>query len=345
MGTAIRPILEVKEIDLDALKGKKIAVDAFNWLYQFIASVRQYDGTPLKDSKGNITSHLSGLFNRCIFLLKNDIQPIFIFDGKAPLLKKEEQNRRAERKLKAALKLKEAIEQHDIEAMRKYSAQTGKLTDEMIQDAKMLLDGLGINWIQAPSEGEAQAAHIVKKGDAWCVASQDFDCLLFEAPRIVRNLNISRRRKKSNSFAFEGISYELINLSDNLNRLGIDLDGLIVIAMLVGTDFLPSGIKGIGPKKALEIVKKYKKEEYDKLFKEVNWLEETSIEWRIVFNTIKEMPVTDDYIIEEKPIKTELIRKILIEEHDFSEERVESSIEKLKSKIENQKQRSLSQWF
>ncbi len=344
MGTAIRPILKIETIKLSDLKGRTIAVDAFNWLYQFLASVRQYDGTPLMDSKGRITSHLSGLFNRSLFLIRNKIQPIFVFDGKAPELKQKEQDIRAERKLRAKMKLKEAIDRHDLEAMKKYSAQTSKLTKEMIEDSKKLLEGLGIEWIQAPSEGEAQVAHLVKKGDAYCAASQDFDCLIFGAPRIVRNLNSTKKRKKSNSYSYEKQPYELIKLSDNLNHLGIDQDQLIVLSMLVGNDFFPSGIKGIGPKKGLDLVKKHKNN-FEELFKEVKWEENTEIEWQKVFKLIKEMPITDEYSLQGKKSNLALVKKILVEDHDFSEERVQSALDKLKSYWEKQKQKSLSKWF
>lgn len=344
MGTAIKPILKIENIKLDELKGKRIAVDAFNWLYQFLASVRQYDGTPLKDSQGRITSHLSGLFNRSLFLLRNRIQPIFVFDGKAPELKKKEQDIRAERKMKARMKLREAIDQHDIEAMKKYSAQTSKLTKEMIEDSKKLLDGLGIPWIQAPSEGEAQVAHLVKKGDAYCAASQDFDCLVFGAPRIVRNLNTTKKRKKSNSYSYEKQPYELINLSDNLNNLGIDQDQLIALSMLVGNDFFPSGIKGIGPKKGLDLVRKHKNN-FKELFKEVEWADNTELGWKKVFDLIKDMPISEEYTITDKNSNLDIVKKILVEEHDFSEDRVQSALDKLKSHWEKQKQKSLSKWL
>jgi len=87
MGTAIGNLLEKEEIDLDFLQSRVVAVDSFNILYQFLSVIRGMDGSPLKDQKGRVTSHLTGLFYRTINLLERDIKPVFVFDGKPPELK------------------------------------------------------------------------------------------------------------------------------------------------------------------------------------------------------------------------------------------------------------------
>jgi len=80
--------------DLRVLRGRVVAIDAYNALYQFLAAIRQPDGTPLLDSQGRITSHLSGLFYRTINLVEDGIKPVYVFDGKPPELKAKEIERR-----------------------------------------------------------------------------------------------------------------------------------------------------------------------------------------------------------------------------------------------------------
>ncbi len=344
MGVAITELLIRKEIEIRELNNKIIVVDAPLWLYQFLSSIRQVDGSPLMDSKGNVTSHLSGLFNRSIKLMERGIRLAYCFDGKPPELKKQEQKRRAELKEEAELRYKEALKKEDIKEMKKYASRTSRLTEDMIKESKKLLNALGIPVIEAPSEAEAQASHIVKKGDAFAVGTNDADCLMFSALRIVRNLNIAGKRKRTNKLAYETIKPELIELSENLNNLGIDNDQLIALCMLVGTDYNVGGIRGIGQKSALKLVKRYKSN-FDGLFKEVRWDENFEFPWTDVFYLIKKMPVNDNYSLEWEGLDKEKILKILVDEHDFSEERVNNALKKLIEEKEKRKQKGLQEFF
>ncbi len=195
MGLQIGDIVPRKAISLQELKGKTICVDAFNTIYQFISTIRQPDGTPLMDKKGNITSHLSGLFYRNINLLVEGIKLVYVFDGKPPKLKQATKEKREAVKQEAKVKYEEAKAREDIEAMAKYARQLSFVTDEMIAESKQLLEAMGIAVVQAPSEGEAQAAYMVKTkpSEFYAVASQDYDCLLFGAPRLVQNLTLARK--------------------------------------------------------------------------------------------------------------------------------------------------------
>ena len=360
MGTAIGNLLIRKTIKINDLKNKVFAVDAFNMLYQFVTTIRQADGTPLKDSKGNVTSHLIGLFSRVTNLIQKNIKLVFVFDGEVSELKKKELMRRKEQKLKAKLEYETAESQNDIEMMKKFAGRTSKVTPEMVKEAKDLLIALGIPIVQAPSEGEAQASYMTKKGDVYAIISQDYDSLIFGAPICVRNLTLSGRKKLPNKLSYKTVEPETINLSENLNNLGVDNDQLIVLSMLVGTDFNIGGIKGIGPKNALKLIKEHGTrrtnsssvqktksscKDFDKLFKEVRWDEYFDFPWTEVYYLIKKMPITDDYILEwNEPNKEELIR-ILVDEHDFSPERITKFFENYnKSKKENS-QKGLSDFF
>lgn len=343
MGTKLKEIIQKKEISLEELKNKKLVIDTYNILYQFLSSIRQRDGSLLTDSHGNVTSHLVGMFSRTCKLMQYGIKPAFVFDGKPPKMKWMEAERRAEAKAEAKLRYEEAVKKEDIEDMKKYAARTSKLTKEMIDDSRKMIEALGLPTIQAPSEGEAQAAFIVNRGDAWAEVSQDYDCLLFGVKRLLQNLTISEKKKLPGKLSYEKITPQLIELEPNLKHMGIDQEQLIIIGILVGTDYNPGGVKGIGPKNALKLVKEYKGR-YDELFKEVKWSDYFEFSWKEVYALINEMPVTDDYELKWENINKEKIFKLLVDEHDFSPERVESTLEKLKKFKEEKKQAGLGTW-
>src|SRR3989338_4614449 len=267
MGVALTELLVMKEVDIEFFQNKILAVDAPMWLYQFLSSIRQRDGSLLTDSKGQVTSHLMGLFARISNLSQQNIKLAFVFDGEPPELKRLTLEKRKETKIEAEKKLEKAKEKEDLELMKKNAARTSRLTDEMIEEAKKLVEAFGLPAIEAPSEAEAQASLIVKNGDAFAIATNDADALLFEAPQIVRNLNMAGKKKKANKLSYETIKPDLIGLKENLNHLGIGQEQLIALAMLIGTDYNSGGIKGIGPKTALKLVKEYGKN-FDFFFNE-----------------------------------------------------------------------------
>ncbi|MBI2142312.1 flap structure-specific endonuclease, partial [Candidatus Woesearchaeota archaeon] len=213
---------------------------------------------------------------------------------KPPELKHKEIEKRKAVKEEAEAEYTKALKKGDTELMRKYAGRFSRLTGDMISDAKKLLEALGIPYVDAPSEAEAQAAHMAKRGTGFAVASQDADSLLFGAPRLLRNLSITGRRKKAGALSYTTVNPELILLEENLKELGITHQQLIALCMLVGTDYNPGGIKGIGPKKALELVRKHKTN-FEAAFREAKWSETFEEEWEEVFNTFTKIPVTDEY--------------------------------------------------
>ncbi|HEC95696.1 MAG TPA: flap endonuclease-1 [Euryarchaeota archaeon] len=327
MGVNLKDLLPKKEITFNEMKGKRIAIDAMNALYQFMAIIRQRDGKLLQDSKGRVTSHLSGLFYRTINLLEHEIYPVYVFDGEPPKLKQKTLEKRKEVKEKAVSKLKKAKIEGKEEEIRKYAQATVMFTGKMIDESKRLLEYMGVPYVQAPSEGEAQASYMTIKGDVWATGSQDFDSLLFGAPRLIRNLTISGRRKLPGKNVYREIFPEIIVLKDFLKENDITREQLVEIGILVGTDF-NEGIKGIGPKKALKSVKSGEFEDYEEI--------------KEIFLNPK---VTDEYRIKFKdPIKNEIL-EFLCEEREFSSERVERALERLKKSFSKSKQRSLDSYF
>lgn len=344
MGTKLKELVVRKEVSIEDLSGKKLAVDSFNVLYQFLSSIRQRDGSLLTDSHGNVTSHLVGLFSRSAKLMSQNIKLAFCFDGTVPELKAKEQARRAHIKSEAVKEYKIAKERENVEEMKKWAMRTTTLNNEMIKEAQELIRAMGMPVIQAPSEGEAQAAHIVKQGDAYAVVSQDYDTLVFGTPRLIQNLTVSEKRKLHGKLGYQTVKPEMILLKETLESLDIGQDQLITLAMLVGTDYNPGGIKGIGPKNALKLVKKHDKH-FDALFKEVKWEDSFDFSWKDVFDLLKNMPTTDDYDLEWTMPDREKIIKVLVDEHEFSLERVEKTLSEMTKGKETKQQSGLKKWF
>jgi flap endonuclease-1 len=341
MGVQISDIIPKKEIEISDLKGKIIAIDAFNTLYQFLTTIRQPDGTPLMDKNQNITSHLSGLFYRNINLLQEGIKPAYIFDGIPPELKQEEIKKRKEAKKIAEQKYTKEKEKEDITEMKKYSGRFVKITDEIIQQSKDLLEALGIPVIQAPSEGEAEAATLARAGKVWAAASQDYDALLYGTPYLIRNLTSPRRRKTASGLYID-IKPELIEFQSVVRELEIDKDQLICLAILVGTDYNPGGVKGLGQKKALEIVQKYK---YPiQIFNHVQKNFDFIFDWQEVFKQFHEYESSYTENIQFKKVNEKKVKEILLA-HDFSENRIVSGLQKLRKLNESKKQKGLGDFF
>ena len=342
MGLNIRDIVPRKEIEISDLKGKIIVVDAFNTLYQFLSTIRQPDGTPLMDSKKRVTSHLSGIFYRNVSLLSEGIKLVYVFDGIPPELKYKTGRIRRENREVARERFENAKSEEDLEAMKRYAGQLTRLNKEMIEESKELLEAMGLGVIQAPGEGEAQAAYLTRvKKEVYASASQDYDSLLFGASRLIQNLTLARKRKTVSGWI--EIKPELIELERVLNYLEINIDQLICLGILVGTDYNPKGIPGIGQKKALGLVKKYHQPVL--IFNQVeeqmmNLSEEDRFDWQEIFSLFKKPNVVEADVKFPK-LNEDKIKKILVEEHDFSEERVEKQLEKLRSAKEKQKQKTL----
>ncbi|MFH1072007.1 MAG: flap endonuclease-1 [Nanoarchaeota archaeon] len=344
MGCAITDLLVAKELSLEDLSGKILAVDAFNQLYMFLSTIRQRDGSLLMDSKGEITSHLSGLFFRFSKLMQSGLRFVFVFDGKVPDLKKKERQRRAKLKHEAQKEFEKAAAAEDVVGMRKYAARTSQLTSEMREEAILLIKAMGIPIVQAQGEGEAQAAYLVKKGQAYAIMSQDADSLLFGSPKVVKNLSVTKRKKQPSALAYQTITPEIISLQENLKVLGITNDQLICLGMLVGTDYNIGGIKGIGPKNALKLVKEYP-HDFDKLFKEVKWDDQYEYSWKEVFSLFKDCPVSEEYALDWEAPDWDKVKEVLVEKHEFGLERVEEVRKSFEKAAQLTRQRGLGEFF
>ncbi len=345
MGVDLGDLAVKHPLSLQDLNGKIVAIDAFNILYQFLASIRQEDGTPLMDYHGNITAHLSGLFYRNCRFLEHGLRPIYVFDGKAHEFKGRVQGERSEVKKRAEQKWKEALEQEKFDEARKFAQATSRLTGPMVEESKKLLDAMGIPSVQAPSDGEAEAAMMVRDGLAYATASQDFDALMFGSPVLVRNLSITGRRKVPRQDRYVMVEPERIELKETLEALGTDRAGLILIGILLGTDF-NEGVKHVGPKTALKIVREHKS--LDAVMKYVR--EKYEYEFEVDPQEVIDLFLDPPYVKPAEPrwhaLDASRVTKILVDEHDFSQERVEKTIADLKKiTSERSAQSKLERWF
>ncbi len=348
MGVKINDLVNAvkRTITFENLHNQVIAIDAFNTIYQFLAIIRQRDGTSLKDYQGNVTSHLSGLFYRTINFLEHSIKPIYVFDGIPSELKLETIRERRKIKEEAKIKMIKAQEAENYREARKFAQRTSKLDTGMITESKKLIEYMGVPIVQAGSEGEAQSAYLVEVDDAWACASQDYDTLLFGGKRLIRNFAISRSKKVKNTTVTLDIEY--ISLSKFLNNLGITREQLIEMGILIGTDFFP-GVKGIGQKTALELIKKY--ESIENILKNKVKIGKKEIlmdldEAKQVKNIFLNPEIKKDYNIKKsKKIDFEKLEDLLIEQHNFSKQRVENALDRLRKLDSSKVQVSLDDFF
>lgn len=316
MGVDIGVLVSANEISLNSLSGKTIAIDAYNALYQFMSSIRLPDGSPLKAPDGHVTSHIEGLLSRTGRLVNAGIKPVYVFDGIPFAEKAGTLEKRSARKEKAQKAYEEALKRGDLNEARVKARQAIKLTGEIIEQSKELLSALGLPWVQAKHEGEAQAAYMCKVGDVYAAASQDYDTLLFGSPLLVRNMTFSGKRHLPRRKRTVKVNPQICSLSDTLESLNITREQLVDLAILVGTDF-NLGIKGIGPKKGLKLIRTYKNAEavLEHLGKEIDNLEKA----REIF---LKNDVNKDYSIEFKKADEDAVEEILCEKHGFSKDRV-----------------------
>jgi flap endonuclease-1 len=240
----IIPEEAVEKSSLQKLSGKSVALDAYNILYQFIATIRGPDGRPLMDRRGRITSHLSGLFFRTVNFLEEGLLPVYVFDGRPPELKRKTIERRRELRMEALEEYEKALAAKDFEAARRYAQRAASLEAYMVESSADLLKAMGVPYVMAPAEGEAQAAYMASKGSVYASGSQDMDSLLFGSPRLVRNLSIVGRRKLPRRNEYVEVEPEIIHLQKLLESLEINREQLVDIGLPRWNRLLASGEGG-----------------------------------------------------------------------------------------------------
>jgi flap endonuclease-1 len=324
MGVNLSDIVPAEQKELADLGGQTLAIDAYNAIYQFLSIIRGPDGTPLKDDQGRVTSHLTGLLYRNINLLEAGIRPAYIFDGHPHVMKAQTLAERSERRTKAHEEWKEAVSEGDIERARSKATQSSRISNDIVGTARILLTYLGIPVVQAPEEGEAQAAYMAAQGTVWAASSQDYDSLLFGAPRLVRNLNITGRRKMPGSKEYRDVHIEIVELDKVLEANGLkDREQLIDLCILMGTDY-NRGIRGIGPKKGLKLIR-----EQGTLDRALQAINGSIPDVEVVKEIFLRVEHIDEFKLEWKPPQRDKIIEFMCAEHGFSEARVSAALDRL----------------
>ncbi len=327
----LTPILKREQTTLRALKGTSFAIDASIEIHQFLALIRKKDGTLFTDPQGRVTSHLIGLFTRTSRLIADfDMKPAFVFDGRPNPLKRRTIDMRREATKKAEIEYSDAVSKKDYAKAWSEAVMTGRVTGSILDDAKRLLTLMGIPWLEALEDAEAQASYMAARGDVWAVGSKDYDCLLYGAPVLARYLTLTGREWLPAQRRSRPLTPELIRLSENLALLEISRKQLVDLAILVGTDF-NQGVRGIGPKTALKLVREYGSieqmpEEFrSKLTEDLNVVRQIFLKPRVL----------EKYTLRVSPPDRDGLVEFLSVERGFNRERVERLAERLTRTKEN----------
>jgi len=340
MGVDFGDSIPREKIRLEDIAGWTLAVDGYNTLYQFLAIIRGMDGGHLKDAQGRVTSHISGLFYRNVNLLELGMKLVYVFDGKPPELKTEEIRRRSEQRREAKDQYLRALQSGDMAQARKFAEASTVLRRDMVADAKSLLDAMGIPWVDAPSEGEAQASTMAMEGTVKAVASQDHDSIVFGAPTLVRNVTISGKRRLPSKGIVINVVPERITLASVLSATGLTRDQLVDFAILLGTDFNPDGFEGVGPITALKYLKKYGRlEEIKELAPRLE-----TVDYKAIRDLYLDAPSTRGVTPEWRPMDKDKVISFLVGEHSFSRDRVEAAIARVEKTRPSQSE-TLEKWF
>ncbi|MGD0257189.1 MAG: flap structure-specific endonuclease [Thermoplasmata archaeon] len=319
MGLPLRDLVEAQELPWDSLAGRTLAVDGFNAIYQFLATMRQRDGQLFTDAQGRVTSHLMGVFYRTTSLLGEGVLPVWVFDGRPPERKAGTIRQRIAAKERAEGQYQEALAAGDLETARRKAAQTSHLTRPMVDEIVQLLAALGVPTVQAPGEGEAQAAYMAAQGVVWGSASEDYDSLLFGAPRLIRGL-AARNRGGTSPGA------QIVDRAELLARLGIDGEELILIGLLIGTDF-NEGARGYGPKKALKLVR-----EHLGFAPTLQRVGLDPAEGEEVARIFRDPPHTEVTAVPFGPVDEDAVHRLLVAEHGFNEGRVKNAVNRARQR-------------
>jgi len=326
MGCNLRDLASPENIELDSLSGKRVGVDAFLTAFQFLTTIRdrspQGDGGPLKAENGKIVSHLMGFLNRTTTLLSKGIKPVFIFDGKAPDLKADEIAARRARREESERIHKEALEAGDFALAQKMAPRIMHYSQEMVDETKQLLDLLGVPWVVAEAEGEGQAAVMAAKGQLDIVATQDWDALLYGTPHLVRNLMSDGSKQHGRV-----VRAQAIDLKQMLETHGLSREQLIDLAIMIGTDFHP-GIKGIGPKTGIKLIKEHGSIEVICQVKDKE-VPARLDEIREIFHNHPAVEVADEDLVPGKIDVKGLIQFLQVE-RQFSQRRMDNELDKLR---------------
>lgn len=309
-------------------------------LYSFLVAVRS-DGQQLMSDTGETTSHLMGLFYRTLRIVDNGIKPLYVFDGAPPKLKSGELAKRFQRKSEAQEQHEDAKETGTAEDVEKFSRRTVKVTREHNEEARRLLKLMGVPYIIAPTEAEAQCAVLARAGKVYAAASEDMDTLTFDSPVLLRHLTFSEQRKEP---------IQEIHLDRVLEGLEMDRNQFIDLCILLGCDYVDP-VKGIGPKVALNLIREHKT--LDEVVKHIKKTEKFTLPDDWPYAEARQLFLEPDVRKADDPEcdfkwespDVEGLVQFLVTEKGFSEDRVRSGAARLQKNLKSSQQARLEGFF
>lgn len=328
----------LKENDIKNYFGRKIAIDASMSIYQFLIAVRQ-EGNVLANEAGETTSHLMGMFYRTIRMVDAGIKPVYVFDGKPPQLKSVVLSKRLERRKEAIGSLEEAHEIGTTADVDKFSRRTIRVTKEHNDDCRKLLKYMGIPYLEASGEAEAQCAALCRAGKVFATASEDMDSLTFGTPILLRHLTFSEARKMPILEIHHDVALKELNLTQ---------EQFVDLCILLGCDYC-DGIKGIGPHRALQLIKQYGT--LDAIISNIDSSKYPIPEdWpyqevRQLFMNPDVRSDTNEIDLKWESPDQEGVVKFLVHEKGFNEERVANALKRLTKGLSTATQGRLDTFF
>ena len=309
-------------------------------LYSFLVAVRS-DGQQLMNDTGETTSHLMGLFYRTLRIVDNGIKPLYVFDGAPPKLKSGELAKRFQRKSEAQEAHEDAKETGTAEEVEKFSRRTVKVTREHNEEARRLLKLMGVPYIIAPTEAEAQCAVLARAGKVYAAASEDMDTLTFDSPVLLRHLTFSEQRKEP---------IQEIHLDRVLEGLEMDRNQFIDLCILLGCDYVDP-VKGIGPKVALNLIREHKT--LEEVVKHIKKGEKFTLPEDWPFAEARQLFLEPDVRKADDPEcdfkweapDVEGLVQFLVTDKGFSEDRVRSGAARLQKNLKSSQQARLEGFF
>lgn len=327
--------------EMKSLFGRKIAIDASMCLYQFLIAVRQQDGNTLTNDLGETTSHLMGFFYRTIRMVGNGIKPCYVFDGKPPVLKGGELEKRLKRREEAEKMAEEMKETGTIEELQKFERRTVRVTREQNEDAKKLLKLMGIPYVEAPCEAEAQCAELSKTGKVYGAASEDMDTLCYSPTHFLRNVTAAEARK---------LKIEEFDIKKVLEGFDMDIETFVDLCILLGCDYCET-IKGIGPVTALKLIKEHKTIENVIKSIEENPKSKYKVPENWPYKEARELFLHPDVMkgedVELKWSEPDVdgLVQFMVKENGFSEQRIKDGAAKLSKALKGGTQGRLDSFF
>ncbi|WP_251342842.1 flap endonuclease-1 [Haloplanus halophilus] len=317
MGNAdLRQLAALSDVSWDEVADSVVAVDAHNWLYRYLTTTVKWTSDDVyTTAAGEEVANLVGVVQGLPKFFEHDLTPVFVFDGGVTDLKDDEVAERRERRERAEERRAEAEARGDAVEAARLDARTQRLTDVILETTRELLALLDVPVVEAPAEGEAQAAHMARRGDADYAGSEDYDTLLFGAPLTLRQLTSKG-------------TPELMDLDTTLDRHGITWEALIDVAILCGTDFNP-GVDGVGPKTALRAIR-----DHGDLWAALDaegWRVENADRVRALF---RNPPVTDDYDLDlDLDPDVAAAREYVTEEWEVDADEVERGFDRIEESL------------